>query len=713
MIKTYISALLVVFVVAAQMVHAQDNMDDVFAQLDAGSGADDAAALETMEPEGGMTSAEVESGEEVQAVPEEETLALLKEKGAAHYKAGKYDEAIRMFDAMLAIDEYNADALAYRKRAARRIASKETKKQGASRAQAFADVKGAWNAAPKVLGKVDVGSGAEADPEQIAIDQMVARLKAINIPVLDFDNTGIEDVVLYLTESSRKLDSAGKGVNILLVGMDSAEGARNVTTVITDINLFDALQVVSEMASLKFEVKSGAVAIMPANYVPVSAMVMQSYDIVPEVGQDLEAFSGDAGGSVDDLFGDSSQSAAQGPVDVAGFFSIVEFPEGASAIYRPRFHKLFVKNTPENLKAVEAVLADLDDRAIKRRSQQVEIEAKFVEFNEGSLEELGFDWTVYGSGSIAGFTMKDGSYFQGDSGYTEQINTLPAGSGPLYTSPVNGQSYLDPASNPNMLNGRQGQNFFGSGQRNNGDVGGGGIGGAFEALQSGLLTKMGGAPASMLFSNGDVDLQISAMEQEGTADVLSAPKVTTKSGSEAIIRVAETHRYPQDYDVETGQRTAPVVKPQDWEDRDLGVSLRVTPVVDDEGDTIDLELQPEIIEFRGYDPYIVGYNTQTPAGGIQLPDTTLYAQMAFFERRLVSTQVTIADGHTVVMGGLVDERTETFRDQVPFLGDIPYLGRLFRTEGSRSAKKNLTIFVTATQVDVNGMTSAERELARQ
>jgi general secretion pathway protein D len=65
------------------------------------------------------------------------------------------------------------------------------------------------------------------------------------------------------------------------------------------------------------------------------------------------------------------------------------------------------------------------------------------------------------------------------------------------------------------------------------------------------------------------------------------------------------------------------------------------------------------------------------------------------------------------MGGLVDERTETFRDQVPFLGDIPYLGRLFRTEGSRSAKKNLTIFVTATQVDVNGMTSAERELARQ
>ena len=61
--------------------------------------------------------------------------------------------------------------------------------------------------------------------------------------------------------------------------------------------------------------------------------------------------------------------------------------------------------------------------------------------------------------------------------------------------------------------------------------------------------------------------------------------------------------------------------------------------------------------------------------------------------------MTVADGSTVVMGGLVDERTETFRDQVPFLGDIPYLGRLFRTEGSRTVKKNLTIFVKATQID--------------
>jgi general secretion pathway protein D len=227
---------------------------------------------------------------------------------------------------------------------------------------------------------------------------------------------------------------------------------------------------------------------------------------------------------------------------------------------------------------------------------------------------------------------------------------------------------------------------------------------------------MGGAPASMLFSNGDIDLQITALEQEGSADVLSAPKVTTQSGSEAVIRVAETHRYPQDYDVETGQRTAPVVKPQDWEDFDLGVSLKVTPVVDTDSNTIDLDLQPEIMKFSGFDDYVVGYNAydaggnnSSAAGGT---GEALLALMPAFERRSVQTQVTVADGSTVVMGGMIDERTETFRDQVPFLGDIPYLGRLFRTEGSRTAKKNLTIFVTATMVDAHGATRRERELAR-
>jgi type II secretory pathway component GspD/PulD (secretin) len=303
-------------------------------------------------------------------------------------------------------------------------------------------------------------------------------------------------------------------------------------------------------------------------------------------------------------------------------------------------------------------------------------------------------------GEAGGFGLSDvaGPYYAPGGGFGTET-TLPDGS-VIYTDPVSGYRQIDSPGVP------EAQNVFGSGQRDNGS--------AFEAVQSGILAGMGGTPASMFFENSDLALRITAMEQEGTADVLSAPKVTTKSGNEAIMRVVEVHRYPQDYDVETGQRTAPVVKPQDWEDYDLGVVLKVTPVVDTDTNTIDLDLLPEITKFKGFDDYIVGYNAYETGNNVGVTvgnGNALLARMPFFEKRSVQTQVTISDGHTVLMGGLVDERTETFRDQVPFLGDIPYIGRFFRTEGSRTAKKNLVIYVKATQVDSRGMTSDDRKVA--
>jgi len=715
MIKTYISALLVVLLAGAQMVRAQNSMDDVFAQLDAANDAGGEPVAAVVQPAAPVAQPEPAAPAEVvsaapaaaesasDAVPvADDKVGALYLKGNAYYRAGDYDNARRAYEAVVIEDPYHSRAITMLKRTAQRIDSKEGKMQTATRAQAFADVEAAWSQKPLELAGSDASSvapSAGTSADQLAIQRMEARLKAIQLAGLDFRDASIEDVVLFLSESSRRLDSTGKGANILLLGMDSEEG-NNVTTSITDISLYDALQVVAGSASLKVEMRPNAVAIMPANYVADSEMAMKSYDVLPEVGSDLEAASGDDAGGSDDLFGDSPSSDSDGgPVDVAAFFTIVDFPEGSSATYQPRFHKLFVKNTPENLKQIEAVLADLNEEAVLRSAQQVEIEAKFVEFNEGSLRELGFDWNVYGSGSIASMEL-DGRDVLAEQGIGNDPSIPHAA-----VDPLTGQVIL---SDNNANDGRPGQNVFGSTHRNNST--------AFDVLQSGLASSMGGTPASMMFGNGDIDLKITAMEQEGTADVLSAPKVTTKSGSEAIIRGAETHRYPQDYDVETGQRTSPVVKPQDWEDFDLGVTLKVTPVVNPESNTIDLTLHPEEVKFLGYDPYRVGANGYGDSFDDETAvakDPSLIAKMPFFRRRSVETQVTIADGQTVVMGGLVDERTETFRDQVPFLGDIPYLGRLFRTEGSRSVKKNLVIYVTAKQVDASGLTTAQRKLARQ
>jgi general secretion pathway protein D len=718
MTKTYVSTLLAVLLTGLSAVQAQESLDDVFAQLDAANepapSAAPAAADEEMAAPAAAAAVEsapvapaaVETAAAPVAAPaavESGDTGSLFAKGKSYYAAGEYDQAMAVFDTMLNIDPYDARAIAYKKRTAQRIAAYELRKQDASRAQAFAEVDAAWNPELKsTIASAPSGGDEDMSADDVAIQQMEARLQGIVIPSLDFRDANIKDVVLFLTETCRRLD--GKGVNILLLGMDSAASSENnITISIRDLSLYDTLNYIVEMASLKFEVKPNAVAVSPVSYVPPADLILSSYDIIPEVGADLESMSGgDSGGGADDLFGDSSSvESAAGPIDVSGFFSIVDFPEGASAVYQPNFHKLFVKNTPKNIEAIENILADLEDEAIKKRSQQVEIEAKFVEFNEGALEELGFDWTIIGQKINGELELRQSGLVQGTvaDASSAESGTMGGSSILVYPDNVSGQMQI--------VDGKQ--NLFGSAQRSNQ--------GAFESLQSGILSTMGGSPASMLFGGKDFDLKITAMEQEGTADVLSAPKITTKSGNEAVIRVVEVHRYPQDWDVETGQRTSPVIKPQDWEDYDLGVVLKVTPVVDADSNTIDLDLNPAITKFKGFDRYKVGDNAYESGGNnsseIFGDGSDLIVQMPFFETREVQTQVTISDGHTVLMGGLVDERTETFRDQVPFLGDIPYVGRLFRTEGSRSAKKNLVIYVKATQVDDRGMTRVDREMARQ
>jgi general secretion pathway protein D len=69
---------------------------------------------------------------------------------------------------------------------------------------------------------------------------------------------------------------------------------------------------------------------------------------------------------------------------------------------------------------------------------------------------------------------------------------------------------------------------------------------------------------------------------------------------------------------------------------------------------------------------------------------------------MVTTSAIVWDGQTVALGGLIAEDNVKSRDKVPVLGDLPVLGRLFRSENSRTVKKNLMIFVTATIVDAAG-----------
>jgi general secretion pathway protein D len=137
----------------------------------------------------------------------------------------------------------------------------------------------------------------------------------------------------------------------------------------------------------------------------------------------------------------------------------------------------------------------------------------------------------------------------------------------------------------------------------------------------------------------------------------------------------------------------------------LGPTLDVIPYVSADGYSVQMTIIPSIVEFLGYDtetarlfvPQIVlgtGNTVGTPIQS-QLP-------LPIFRSRQVVTSCNVWDGQTVVLGGLLAEDVQKIKDKVPVLGDLPFVGRLFRSESSTTRKKNLVIFVTPTIIDPAG-----------
>ena len=363
----------------------------------------------------------------------------------------------------------------------------------------------------------------------------------------------------------------------------------------------------------------------------------RSYKVSDSIGELLQAYAAD-----------KSVTA----IDVTDFFKSIEFPERTSVRYLPEFKSLFVRQTMPNLLAIEDLLASYQRVQKNLLGEQVEIEAKFIEVGQKTMNELGFDWT---------FTGKDG-------GPLRLLNDL----------------YLP-----------EGQKILSDGLRSASLALGG-------APTAGALNIVGNA-GSIGF-----ELAINALEQADDSDVLSAPRVVTHSHETAVIQVGEERMIPKSFEVEN-QDTNPYVQHADWELELMGVQMEVKPEIRHDG-MIDLEINTKILDIIGYDPYQITPTINPGADDAEIE--SLQTSLPYFRIRKLDTRATVADGSTIGMGGLIYDKLETFRDKVPVLGSIPLVGRLFRSEGERSIKRNLMIFVTATQVDVHGRRSADLVLKK-
>jgi len=129
----------------------------------------------------------------------------------------------------------------------------------------------------------------------------------------------------------------------------------------------------------------------------------------------------------------------------------------------------------------------------------------------------------------------------------------------------------------------------------------------------------------------------------------------------------------------------------------FGPVLDEIPYVSADGYTIQMNIVPTLTEFLGYDTDVAS-TFQTIVGNQQLQPTPLPR----FRVRQVVTSSIVWDGQTVVLGGLIAENVSKTKDKIPVLGDIPLLGRLFRSERSTSEKRNLVVFVTPKLIDPAG-----------
>lgn len=170
-----------------------------------------------------------------------------------------------------------------------------------------------------------------------------------------------------------------------------------------------------------------------------------------------------------------------------------------------------------------------------------------------------------------------------------------------------------------------------------------------------------------------LDLELSALQQEGKGEVLSNPRVVTASQQEAVIRQGQQIPFTV---VQPGQSGAGAVAQTQFKDAVL--ELKVTPLISPD-QKIFLNLDVSNDSLAGFTP---GTNPQP-----------------IIDTRRVTTAVLVDSGETVVVGGIYEQTSSYNNTKVPFLGDLPGVGPLFRTTNKRDGKSELLVFVTPKILD--------------
>jgi general secretion pathway protein D len=650
-------------------------------------------------PVGAATPPESRSGEALEMA----SHGLEKELqvGKACFLGGDYQGAISVLAPLASQGDARAQALLQGALAAQ--AQLESLERSATRSAMLAEVTRSWQRPRVATPETPSAEGAwDGGP-------LLQKIRSIRIPRVHFSNMEMTAVIETLSELSVEYDVDSpvgqKGVNIVPLFDPNTRANPKISISLRQLSLEKILQFITQQVNFQFDIVEDAILVQPGDGPDGTANLLTEFfplsraTVIRISGTGRDAPEGTHRSPFDPS--PTLEASGEGNPEEAAIRSFfqragVDFDgiRGASIAFDGT--QLIATQTSRNLERMRNILRRYE------KTRQVEIEAKFLEVQQQDLEELGFDWMIRAAGrpvfDSAGNPVMTptGAHLQqydsvidaasGSRSLAQAFNLDPHPGGIRIHSPqLEGGVFREPVLAPQLP---QSLHFA-------------------QEVAGGLLSSV------RLIGKTEVGVLVRALSRKEGTDLLSAPRLTVLSGKTASITVAQELRYPERFsdmqaEVSRGSSAADggggaavaitSGTPQDFSVRNVGVEMEVTPTVEDD-DNISLVLEPQVTEFEGFVEY--GGPSVAISGGMTATIPAGFYQPVFSTRR-VRTEVTMYDGATVVIGGLTREEVKAVHDKVPILGDIPLLGRLFRSEGEVARKRNLLIFVTANLIGPGG-----------
>ena len=379
--------------------------------------------------------------------------------------------------------------------------------------------------------------------------------------------------------------------------------------------------------------------------------------------------------------------------------SLVDTSKG-KIVVDVRSNSLVITERPTRLGRIRPIIEQLD-----RATDQVMIESKFVEVTNRNIKNIGIDWSTLNGykigiagdaqggpitstldrsrGQIAsgGFNANNGTTNTTTNGTTgtgstAANNTQTTGSNT--TSSVTSTNGVPTATSTTGTNGALTGSTTTSTTNGTNNAVTGTVADTLNLLGSLTNTDSTNRVLSAVFSASQFQLVLNALQTQNDVKIVSNPTIVTLNNTPATINVGESDPIPKyNYNQQTGS-----FEVSGFDYKDIGIILKVTPQVNSRG-FIKLQLDPEVSQKNGTATF----------GPAQIP---------IIGTRKASTQVSLKDGFTMGIGGLLQTQTTKGNTRVPLLGSVPLLGRLFRSDTNEADTTNLIIFITAKTISAEG-----------